>query len=129
MWELEKQSLYQQLDDKDEEINNQCQLVEQMKEQQMESEELLSAQRRDFETLQNDLARKEGEIEAAKDEVKEVLQVRKQLTTAFLSFVFFCFIVFLFVCLDQSGFGGARNELRSKVAGSRHKDERERPAQ
>ena len=102
MWEVEKQSLYQQLDDKDEEINNQCQLVEQMKEQQMESEELLSAQRRDFETLQNDLARKEGEIEAAKDEVKEVLQVRKQLTTAFLSFVFFfCFIVF-FICVFGS---------------------------
>ena len=99
MWELEKQSLYQQLDDKDEEINNQCQLVEQMKEQQMESEELLSAQRRDFETLQNDLARKEGEIEAAKDEVKEVLQVRKQLTTAFLSFVFFLFYCVFYLCV------------------------------
>ena len=120
MWEVEKQSLYQQLDDKDEEINNQCQLVEQMKEQQMESEELLSAQRRDFETLQNDLARKEGEIEAAKDEVKEVLQVRKQLTTAFLSFCFVILVLlcFLCLCLDQSGFGGASNELRSKVAGS-----------
>lgn len=81
LWELEKQSLYQQLDDKDEEINNQCQLVEQLKEQQMESEELLSAQRRDFETLQNDLARKEAEIEAAKDEVKEVLQVRADAIT------------------------------------------------
>ena len=31
IWELEKQSLYQQLDDKDEDINNQCQLVEQLK--------------------------------------------------------------------------------------------------
>ena len=31
IWELEKQSMYQQLDDKDEEINNQCQLVEQLK--------------------------------------------------------------------------------------------------
>ena len=101
MWELEKQSLYQQLDDKDEEINNQCQLVEQMKEQQMESEELLSAQRRDFETLQNDLARKEGEIEAAKDEVKEVLQVRKQFATTFLLFLFI-FIVFVFVCVFGS---------------------------
>lgn len=78
-WELEKQQLYQQLDDKDDEINNQSQLVEQLKSQMMEQEELIASLRRDNETVQQELGRIQAENDSAKDEVKEVLQALEEL--------------------------------------------------
>lgn len=51
-WEAEKQTLYLQLDNKDDEINQQCQLVEKLREQMLEQEELIAGTRRDYEQLQ-----------------------------------------------------------------------------
>jgi len=78
-WELEKQQLYQQLDDKDDEINNQSQLVEQLKSQMMEQEELIASLRRDNETVQQELGRIQAQNDSSKDEVKEVLQALEEL--------------------------------------------------
>lgn len=77
--EQERERLYLQLDEKDEEITQQCQLVEKLKEQLMEQEELISTSRRDYEKLQQEMARIQAENEAAKDEVKEVLQALEEL--------------------------------------------------
>lgn len=73
------EALYQQLDDKDEEINQHSQLVEKLKEQMMEQEELIACTRRDYEALQGDMNRIQQENEAAKEEVKEVLQALEEL--------------------------------------------------
>ncbi|GBP10859.1 Kinesin heavy chain [Eumeta japonica] len=73
------EGLYQQLDDKDEEINQQSQLVEKLKDQMMEQEELIACTRRDYEALQGDMNRIQQENEAAKEEVKEVLQALEEL--------------------------------------------------
>ncbi|KAL7647807.1 UNVERIFIED_CONTAM: hypothetical protein RMT77_001416 [Armadillidium vulgare] len=78
-WEKERESLYLQLDEKDEEINQQSQLAEKLKEQMLEQEELIAATRRDYEVLQAEMARIQEENDAAKDEVKEVLQALEEL--------------------------------------------------
>ncbi|XP_064613809.1 kinesin heavy chain-like [Liolophura sinensis] len=78
-WEEERLKLYQQLDDKDEEINNQSQLIEKLKEQMLEQEDLISASRRDYDSLQAEMNRIQGDNESAKDEVKEVLQALEEL--------------------------------------------------
>ncbi|XP_034476140.1 kinesin heavy chain [Drosophila innubila] len=75
----ECERLYQQLDDKDEEINQQSQFAEQMKEQVMEQEELIANARREYEALQSEMARIQQENESAKEEVKEVLQALEEL--------------------------------------------------
>jgi kinesin family protein 5 len=75
----EQERLYQQLDEKDDEINQQCQMVEKLKEQLLEQEDLISTSRRDYEKLQQEMARIQAENEAAKDEVKEVLQALEEL--------------------------------------------------
>nr|CAG4643016.1 EOG090X014G [Ilyocryptus agilis] len=78
-WDLEREHLYQQLDDKDEEINQQSQLVEKLKEQMMEQEELITNTRRDYEALQQEMNRIQAENESSKEEVKEVLQALEEL--------------------------------------------------
>ncbi|XP_076041044.1 kinesin heavy chain isoform X2 [Oratosquilla oratoria] len=78
-WEKEREQLYVQLDEKDEEINQQSQLAEKLKEQMLEQEELIAATRRDYEILQSEMSRIQGENDAAKDEVKEVLQALEEL--------------------------------------------------
>ncbi|KAH8389992.1 kinesin heavy chain isoform X1 [Drosophila serrata] len=75
----ECERLYQQLDDKDEEINQQSQYAEQLKEQVMEQEELIANARREYEALQTEMARSQQENESAKEEVKEVLQALEEL--------------------------------------------------
>jgi kinesin family member 5 len=77
--EAERERLYQQLDDKDEEINQQSQYVEKLKEQIMDQEELIANSRRDFENLQSEMTRIQQENESAKEEVKEVLQALEEL--------------------------------------------------
>ncbi|XP_069554207.1 kinesin-1 heavy chain-like [Brachyistius frenatus] len=71
--------LYKEMDDKDDEINQQSQFVETLKQQMLDQEELLAFSRRDHHTLQTELNRLLSENEASKEEVKEVLQALEEL--------------------------------------------------
>ncbi|KAL2085816.1 hypothetical protein ACEWY4_019136 [Coilia grayii] len=77
--EAELAKLYKQMDDKDDEINQQSQLAEKLKQQMLEQEELLASSRRDHESLQVELSRLQQENDASKEEVKEVLQALEEL--------------------------------------------------
>uniref|UniRef100_A0A8C1GYF6 Kinesin-like protein n=1 Tax=Cyprinus carpio carpio TaxID=630221 RepID=A0A8C1GYF6_CYPCA len=78
-YEEEIRTLYKQLDDKDDEINLQCQLVEKLKEQMLDQEELLASSRGDGERVQCELSRLQADNDSAKTEVKEVLQALEEL--------------------------------------------------
>ncbi|XP_067361656.1 kinesin heavy chain isoform X1 [Channa argus] len=78
-YEEEIRKLYKQLDDKDDEINHQSQMVEKLKEQMLDQEELLASSRGDSEKVQSELCRLQTENESAKTEVKEVLQALEEL--------------------------------------------------
>uniref|UniRef100_A0A3P9JW92 Kinesin-like protein n=1 Tax=Oryzias latipes TaxID=8090 RepID=A0A3P9JW92_ORYLA len=71
--------LYQQLDDKDDEINQQSQMCEKLKEQLMDQDELLTSSRQEYQQLQETLSQLQKDNEAAKEEVKEVLQALEEL--------------------------------------------------
>uniref|UniRef100_A0A3B5L9L0 Kinesin-like protein n=1 Tax=Xiphophorus couchianus TaxID=32473 RepID=A0A3B5L9L0_9TELE len=75
----EMAKLYKELDDKDDEINQQSQEVEKLKQQLLDQEELLESSRSDHDTLQTELNRLLAENEASKEEVKEVLQALEEL--------------------------------------------------
>ncbi|XP_055032176.1 kinesin-1 heavy chain isoform X1 [Misgurnus anguillicaudatus] len=77
--EAELAKLYKQLDDKDDEINQQSQLAEKLKQQMLDQEELLASSRRDHDNLQAELTRLQMENDASKEEVKEVLQALEEL--------------------------------------------------
>lgn len=78
-FEEERTRLYIQLDEKDDELDKQSQLIEKLKEQMLEQEELISSCRRDNEMLQQEITRLQQENESSKDEVKEVLQALEEL--------------------------------------------------
>ncbi|XP_074498855.1 kinesin heavy chain [Sebastes fasciatus] len=78
-YEEEIRKLYKQLDDKDDEINHQSQMVEKLKEQMLDQEELLASSRGDSEKVQSELGRLQTENESSKAEVKEVLQALEEL--------------------------------------------------
>uniref|UniRef100_A0A8C5HLV1 Kinesin-like protein n=1 Tax=Gouania willdenowi TaxID=441366 RepID=A0A8C5HLV1_GOUWI len=75
----EMAKLYKELDDKDDEINQQSQLLEMLKQQMLDQEELLASSKGVHETLQTELNRLLVENEASKEEVKEVLQALEEL--------------------------------------------------
>uniref|UniRef100_A0A6A7FZT0 Kinesin-like protein n=4 Tax=Hirondellea gigas TaxID=1518452 RepID=A0A6A7FZT0_9CRUS len=78
-WGRVQAALYAQLDEKDEEINQHSQMVEKLREQMVEQEELIGGTRKDYEVLQSDMTRIQVENDDAKDEVKEVLQALEEL--------------------------------------------------
>ncbi|RWS17370.1 kinesin heavy chain-like protein [Dinothrombium tinctorium] len=78
-FEEERTRLYAQLDEKDDELDKQSQLIEKLKEQILEQEELISSCRRDNELLQQEISRLQQENESSKEEVKEVLQALEEL--------------------------------------------------
>jgi kinesin family protein 5 len=78
-WEKERSALYQQLDEKDDEINNLAQTLERLKSQTNEQDDIFNQARKDNENLQAELNRLQQESESAKEEVKEVLQALEEL--------------------------------------------------
>uniref|UniRef100_A0A671SFH7 Kinesin-like protein n=1 Tax=Sinocyclocheilus anshuiensis TaxID=1608454 RepID=A0A671SFH7_9TELE len=62
-----------------EDIHSQCQLVEKLKEQMLDQEELLASSRGDSERVQCELSRLQEDSDSAKAEVKEVLQALEEL--------------------------------------------------
>ncbi|GAA6088820.1 kinesin family member 5Aa [Tachysurus ichikawai] len=78
-YEEEIRKLYRHMDDKDDEINLQCQLVEKLKQQMLAQDELLASTRGDSDKVQTELGRLHSESESAKAEVREVLQALEEL--------------------------------------------------
>eukprot|EP00079_Xenopus_tropicalis_P020625 XP_012811741.1 PREDICTED: kinesin heavy chain isoform X2 [Xenopus tropicalis] len=78
-YEEEIRKMYKQLDDKDDEINQQSQLVEKLKQQMLDQDELLISTRGDNDKVQMELSRLQSENDSAKEEVKEVLQALEEL--------------------------------------------------
>lgn len=78
-FEEERTRLYAQLDEKDDEIDRQSRLIEKIKEQMLEHEEVISSARKDYEMTQQEMSRIQQENESAKEEVKEVLQALEEL--------------------------------------------------
>ncbi|XP_059499894.1 kinesin heavy chain isoform X1 [Stegostoma tigrinum] len=78
-YEEEIRKLYKHLDDKDDDINLHSQIVDKLKCQMLDQDELLASTRSDNERFREELSRLQMENESAKDEVKEVLQALEEL--------------------------------------------------
>jgi len=64
---------------KDDEINNLTQILERLKIQVREQDDLFNQSRKDNENLQNELTRLQRESQSGKEEVKEILQALEEL--------------------------------------------------
>ena len=95
----EREKLQQMLDEKDDEIQEQSCMVEKLKEQMLEQEELIGSARRDYENLTKEMSKIQAENDSAKDEVKDVLQV-----------IFYYFLHFLRV-LSYLNFDRIKNNV------------------
>lgn len=82
-FEREKMTLYAQLDEKDDEINNQSQQLEKYNIQLNEQEELINQLRKENDDLQSRISTLEADNESQKDEVKEVLRALEELAMNF----------------------------------------------
>jgi len=82
-YEREKMTLYSQLDEKDDEINNQAQALEKYNLQLNEQEELINQLRKENDDLQMRISTLESDNESQKDEVKEVLRALEELAMNF----------------------------------------------
>ncbi len=78
-YEEERARMYQQMDEKDDEIQSTSQMAERLKQQMMEQEDLIKQSKSDYEMVQVEMTRIQMENEAAKEEVKEVLQALEEL--------------------------------------------------
>ncbi|OZC09470.1 kinesin heavy chain family protein [Onchocerca flexuosa] len=78
-YEEERSALYQQLDEKDDEITLHSQLAERLKQQMNEQEELIRQIKLDYENAQAEVSRIQSENEASKEESKEVLTALEEL--------------------------------------------------
>ncbi|ESO09265.1 hypothetical protein HELRODRAFT_168226 [Helobdella robusta] len=78
-WEEEKMKLYQQLDDKDEELNAQFEMVEKYKEQLAEAEDQIKSLIKDRDTSIGEISRLQSEKESSNIEIKEVFQALSEL--------------------------------------------------
>ncbi|XP_001641415.2 kinesin heavy chain isoform X2 [Nematostella vectensis] len=78
-YENERSKLFLQLDERDDEIQSQSLIINQLKEQIAEQEESLKASRSDNERLQTQINSIQAESETSKTEVKEVLQALEEL--------------------------------------------------
>uniref|UniRef100_A0A8V0ZUD4 Kinesin heavy chain n=1 Tax=Gallus gallus TaxID=9031 RepID=A0A8V0ZUD4_CHICK len=82
-YEEEIRKLYKQLDDKDDEINQQSQLMEKLKQQMLDQEEVLAAARGGGEAARRELAALRAEHGAARAEVAEVLAALEELARSY----------------------------------------------
>lgn len=82
-WEKERAGLYEQLDEKDDEINNQSQAIEKLKIQMIEQDEIINQLKKENDDLQSRISGLEIENESQKDEVKEVLKALEELAMNF----------------------------------------------
>uniref|UniRef100_A0A0N5AF36 Kinesin-like protein n=1 Tax=Syphacia muris TaxID=451379 RepID=A0A0N5AF36_9BILA len=78
-YEEERATLYQQLDEKDDEITHHSQLAERLRQQLNEQEELIKQIKLDYENAQAEVQRIQSENEASKEETKEVLTALEEL--------------------------------------------------
>ncbi|XP_072300096.1 kinesin heavy chain-like [Eucyclogobius newberryi] len=71
--------LYKQLDDKDDDLNLQSQVQEELKQQVLDQDQMVLSLRTELERLQVELSRSQTQCDEAKEEVKEVLQALEEL--------------------------------------------------
>ncbi|KAF1585361.1 UNVERIFIED_CONTAM: Kinesin heavy chain isoform 5A, partial [Eudyptes pachyrhynchus] len=82
-YEEEIRKLYKQLDDKDDEINQQSQIMEKLKQQMLDQEEVLATARGGGEAARRELAALRAEHGAARAEVAEVLAALEELARSY----------------------------------------------
>ncbi|XP_074386705.1 kinesin heavy chain [Zonotrichia albicollis] len=82
-YEEEIRKLYKQLDDKDDEINQQSQIMEKLKQQMLDQEEVRTAARGGGEAARRELAALRAEHGAARAEVTEVLAALEELARSY----------------------------------------------